>query len=58
MIIDLNPMLRGEISSLPIDFVLTPEIIEDVKFTDGARVYGKITNNAGYMRLTLTAELP
>ena len=58
MIIDLNPMLRGEISSLPIDFVLTPEIIEDVTFTDGARVYGKITNSAGYMRLTLTAELP
>lgn len=58
MFIDLNPMLRGEISTLPIDFVLTPEIIEDVTFTDGARVYGKITNNAGYMRLTLTAELP
>ena len=58
MIIDLNPMLRGEINSINIDFVLTPEIIEDVTFTEGARVYGKITNSAGYMRLTLKAVLP
>lgn len=58
MIIDLNAMLRGEINSIDIDFILTPEIIEDVTFTEGARVFGKITNNAGYMRLTLTAELP
>ena len=58
MIIDLNPMLRGEVNVINIDFVLTPEIIEDVTFEGGARVFGKITNNAGYMRLTLKAELP
>ena len=58
MIIDLNPMLRGEIKTIDVDFVLTPEIIEDVTFTEGARVYGKITNAAGYMRLVLNAELP
>ncbi len=58
MIIDLKPMLRGEINSIDIDFVLTPEIIEDVTFTDGARVCGKITNSAGYMRLKLKAVLP
>lgn len=58
MIIDLNPMLRGEVNVINIDFVLTPEIIEDVTFESGARVFGKITNNAGYMRLTLKAELP
>ncbi len=57
VVIDLNPMLRGEISKIDIDFVLTPEIIEDVTFDEGARVYGKITNSAGYMRLTLRAEL-
>lgn len=51
-------MLRGEVSSIDVDFVLTPELIEDVTFSDGARVYGKITNNAGYMRLALKAELP
>jgi len=58
VIIDLNPMLRGEVNVIDIDFVLTPEIIEDVTFEVGARVFGKITNNAGYMRLTLKAELP
>ena len=58
MIIDLNPMLRGEVNSINIDFVLTPEIIEDVTFTDNARIFGKITNSAGYMRLKLTASLP
>ena len=51
-------MLRGEINSIEIDFVLTPEIIEDVTFTEGARVCGKITNSAGYMRLKLNATLP
>ena len=58
MKLDMKPMLRGEISSIDIDFILTPEIIEDVTFTDGARVFGKITNKAGYMRLVLKAELP
>ena len=58
MVVDLKPMLRGEVNSIDIDFVLTPEIIEDVTFTDGARVHGKITNSAGYMRLTLQADLP
>ena len=58
MIIDLNSMLRGEVNSIDIDFVLTPEIIEDITFTDDARVYGKITNSAGYMCLKLKAELP
>ena len=58
MVIDLNAMLRGEVNTIDIDFVLTPEIIEDVTFTDGARVHGKITNSAGYMRLVLQADLP
>ena len=57
MIIDLNPMLRGEISSIDIDFTLSPEFIDGVTFTDDARVTGRITDNAGYMRLTLKAEL-
>ena len=58
MIVDLKPMLRGEVNSINVDFVLTPEIIPDVTFEGGARVCGKITNSAGYMRLTLNAELP
>lgn len=58
MVIDLGPMLRGEINCIDIDFVLTPELIEDVTFSEDARVYGSITNSAGYMRLALKAELP
>lgn len=58
MTIDLGPMLRGEVNCVDVDFVLTPEIIDDVTFSEGARVYGKITNAAGYMRLSLKAELP
>lgn len=58
MVIDLNPMLRGEISSLDIEFTLTPEFIDGVVFNEDAKVFGKITDSAGYMRLTLKAELP
>ena len=57
MVIDLNPMLRGEISSLDVEFSLSPEFIEGVTFDGDARVFGKITDNAGYMRLSLKATL-
>ena len=55
MVIDLNPMLRGEISSLDIEFTLTPEFIDGVVFNEDAKVFGRITDSAGYMRLTLKA---
>lgn len=58
MVIDLGAMLRGEISTIDIDFTLTPEIIEDVTFEEDAHVRGSLTNSAGYMRLSLNAELP
>lgn len=58
MVIDLGAMLRGEVSSIDIDFTLTPEIIEDVTFEQDAHVVGVLTNSAGYMRLSLQAELP
>lgn len=58
MTIDLNPMLRGEISSLDIDFKLAPDVIDGVVFTDDAHVYGCVTDNAGYMKLSLSAALP
>ena len=58
MIIDLNPMLRGEISSLDVEFSLAPELIDGVTFNEDAKVFGKITDSAGYMRLELKAELP
>ena len=58
MVIDLNPMLRGEISSLDVEFSLAPEFIDGVTFTEEAKVLGRITDNAGYMRLSLKATLP
>ncbi|HHT53477.1 MAG TPA: DUF177 domain-containing protein [Clostridiales bacterium] len=58
MIIDMGPLLRGEVDSISIDFWLTPEPTDGVEFTSDAHVIGLITNNAGYMRLSLKVELP
>ncbi len=58
--IDMGPLLRGETSCISIDYTLVPEPMDDmgVKFTSDAHVTGSIKDNAGYMRLTLKAELP
>ena len=58
MHIDLKPMLRGEITRLPIDFPIEPEAPVGVSFDGDVRVFGEITNQGGYMRLTATAEIP
>ncbi len=57
MFIDVSALLRGEINKINIDFTLSPETIEGVSFPEGARVTGTLTDNAGFMRLTLTAKL-
>ncbi|MGI6168059.1 MAG: YceD family protein [Eubacteriales bacterium] len=58
MIIDMGPLLRGEVDRISIDYRLTSEPMDGVEFTEDARVTGEVTNNAGYMRLSLLAELP
>ena len=58
MNIDLKPMLRGEITRLPLDFSIEPEAPYGVRLEGDARVVGEITNQGGYMRLEATAELP
>lgn len=58
MIIDVGPILRGELKRIDIDYTLTPVPICGVKFESDARVTGYLTDNAGYMRLHLTAKLP
>ena len=58
MNIDLKPMLRGEITRLPIDFPIEPEAPYGVSFDGDVRVIGEITNQGGYMRLIATAEIP
>ena len=58
MNIDLKPMLRGEITRLPLDFSIEPEAPYGVTLEGDVRVIGEITNQGGYMRLEATAELP
>ena len=50
-------MLRGEVSRISVDYMLTPEELTDVTLVGDAHVMGEITNEAGYMRLTLEATL-
>ena len=57
MIVDVAPLLRGEVKRLELDYTLSPEKIDGVSFDCDARVVGQITDTAGYMRLTLKAEL-
>lgn len=57
MILDLRPLLRGETDHIDIDYALSPEPIEDITFDSDAHVTGRITDSAGYMRLTLRAEV-
>ena len=57
MIVDVAPLLRGEVKRLDIDYTLSPAELDGVVFDSDARVLGAITDRAGYMRLTLRAEL-
>ena len=54
----MGPILRGEITRMDISYELTPEPIHDVTFPQNAKVEGYLTDDAGYMRLYLTATLP
>lgn len=60
MKIDMGPLLRGEVKCISIDYTLVPEPMNDVgvEFSSDAHIKGQVTDNAGYMRLTLLAELP
>ena len=57
MILDVGPLLRGETDCIKIDYMLTPDKLDGVTFNGDAHVLGTLTDNAGYMRLTLKAEL-
>ncbi len=58
MIIDMAPMLRGEVRVIDFDYKLTPEEMPDVEFTDDASVTGRITDDGGYMQLTARVSVP
>ena len=58
MVLNVGPLLRGEISHMEIAYELEVEPISDVIFPEPAKVIGLLTDEAGYMRLHLTAKLP
>ena len=57
MVLDVGPLLRGEVKKIDIDYMLSPDCPNGVRVTEDARVTGTLTDNAGYMRLRLKAEL-
>ncbi len=57
MNLDLKPMLRGEITRMPLDFTIEPEAPEGVTFTGDVHISGEITNRGGYMRLAVIADI-
>lgn len=57
MVVDVSPLLRGEVKKMEIDYMLSPEQMDGISFDADARVSGVLTDNAGYMRLSLKASL-
>ncbi|MBQ8141284.1 MAG: DUF177 domain-containing protein [Clostridia bacterium] len=57
MILDAGPLLRGEVGRIDIDYMLSPTALDGIVFDTDAHVVGSLTDNAGYMRLRLKAEL-
>ena len=66
MVLNISSLLSGEKNRLDIDYMLsvsTDDVgnavnLAGVTFPTPARVTGVITDNAGYMRLSLSATLP
>ena len=57
MVLDMGPMLRGEVDRIQIDYLLTPDLPDGAEFEGDAHVQGYVTDEAGYMHLTLTASV-
>ena len=51
MILDIKPLLRGEVHRIPVEYSFKPDPIPGVRFDGDAEVRGAVTDNAGYMRL-------
>ncbi len=59
MILDIKPLLRGETDRIEVDYCLEPEELPfGVEFLDAIHAVGEITDNAGYMRLSLDITVP
>lgn len=58
MLIDMMPILSGECDKIDLDFTLTLEDdIDDISFREPIRVRGAVVNMAGYMTLSLEAQV-
>lgn len=57
MTLDMGPMLRGETNRIKIDYMLSPESVKGVAFSNDAHVVGEITDDGGYIQMKLQAEL-
>lgn len=58
MIIDITPLLKGEKTELNIEYLLSiEEGIDDITFPDSFSVKGFIKDMAGYISLTLEADV-
>ena len=58
MVLNMGPILRGEINRMDICYDLTPEPVLDVTFPENAKVEGYITDDAGYMRSKSRVNTP
>ena len=58
MIIDINPILKGEKTEIDIEYLLTiNEELSDVVFPKGFSVKGNVKDMAGYITLNLIADI-
>lgn len=57
MVLDMRPMLRGEVDRIAIDYLLPPDPSDSAEANGPAHVTGEVTDQAGYMHLTLTASV-
>ena len=57
MVLDMRPMLRGETNRIDFDFSLPIALPVDAEILGDAQVKGTVTDQAGYMHLTLTASV-
>ena len=58
MTLDMRTMLKGLVDELKIEGSFSPEAPMGVRFEGEAHASGKITNEGGYMRLTLQVQVP
>jgi uncharacterized protein len=59
MLIDVRPMLKGDVREIKLDYLTPPpEDFNDIHFTGDIRITGEIVNHAGYQTLDAVAEVP